>query len=169
MRSDLVFASLRYPSLNLVSPPITGPIRTHFAVLKEFDHLALWRVAGSVHAGGSRRGHSGRNRGGNEEPSDPPSVRLRLMLSRSYGVKKPVPEGMRWVGSDPRVARLQRWTRICSWRPSGPRDRTGRASTYRWLQPPDRSKSQAAIRGPSRAQVRGPTGTEVIDDGGGAP
>ena len=35
--------------------------------------------------------------------------------------------------------------------------------------PPDRSKSQAATRGPSRARVPGPVGTEVIDDGGGAP
>ena len=72
------------------------------------------------------------------------------------------------VGSDPRVARLQRGTRICPWRPSGRHDRTGRASIYRWLQPPDRSKSQAAIRGPSRARLRGPAGTQVIDDGGGA-
>ena len=34
MPPDLGFASLRYPSLPLVSPPITDPIRTHSALLE---------------------------------------------------------------------------------------------------------------------------------------
>jgi hypothetical protein len=53
MRMTWSFASLRHPSIPHVSPPITDPIRTHFAVSKGFDHLALCRVAGSVPARGT--------------------------------------------------------------------------------------------------------------------
>jgi hypothetical protein len=74
---------------------------------------------------------------------------------------------VRWLGSADRSSPAR--DRICWWRPSGQHDRTGCASIDRWLQLSDRSKSQAAIRGPSRARVPGPAGTEVIDDCGGAP
>jgi hypothetical protein len=56
MSSDLVFCVSTLPLASPRFPANHGPNTDPFAVSKEFDHLALSRVAGSVHAGGTDRG-----------------------------------------------------------------------------------------------------------------